>query len=309
MTQFVASLLLVPALALAQQPSKPQPPRPKVRSHVAILDLKGREKVVYSADKLFEAPNWSPDGKYLLLNSGGKLWKLSVSGGQPVEVDSGTISRVNNDHGISPDGKTFVISAGQMYTLPSSGGTPKQITNATPSYYHGWSPDGKTLAFCAQRNGNFDLFGIPVGGGEEQRLTSHAGYDDGPDYSPDGKWIYFNSDRSGSWDVWRIPASGGGPDDKLAERITSDDMEDWFPHPSPDSKWYVIVSFPKGTKGHPANQNVQLRLMPTLKDGKPDVSKIRVLKSVFGGQGTINVNSWAPDSRRFAFVRYEILPN
>lgn len=301
----VASLLLIPALVFAQQ----QPARPKVRSYIAILDLNGKEKVLHTADRLFEAPNWSPDGKYLLLNSGGRLWKLAVTGGQPVEVDSGAINRINNDHGISPDGKTFVISAGQMYTLPATGGTPKQITNATPSYYHGWSPDGKTLAFCAQRNGNFDLFGIPVAGGEEQRLTSHAGYDDGPDYSPDGKWIYFNSDRSGSWDVWRIPASGGGPEDKLAERITSDDMEDWFPHPSPNGKWYVIVSFPKGTKGHPANQNVQLRLMPTLKDGKPDVSKLRVLKELFGGQGTINVNSWAPDSKRFAFVRYEVLPN
>ncbi len=300
----VALLVLLPTLAICQQQA-----RPKVRSHIAILDLKGTEKVIYSADRLFEAPNWSPDGKYLLLNSGGRLWKLSVNGGEPAEVDTGSVNKINNDHGISPDGSMFVISAGQMYTLPSGGGTPKQVTNATPSYYHGWSPDGKTLAFCAQRNGNFDLYGIPVSGGEEQRLTSHAGYDDGPDYSPDGKWIYFNSDRSGSWDVWRIPASGAGPDDKFAERITSDEMEDWFPHPSPDGKWFVLVSFAKGTKGHPANQNVQLRLMPTRKDGSPDVSKLRVLKELFGGQGTINVNSWAPDSKRFAFVRYEVLPN
>ena len=168
---------------------------------------------------------------------------------------------------------------------------PKQITKETPSYYHGWSPDGRTLAFCAQRNKNFDLYGIPVTGGDEQRLTSHPGYDDGPDYSPDGKWIYFNSDRSGSWDVWRIPASGAGPDDSLAERITSDDQEDWFPHPSPDGKWMVLISFNKGTTGHPANQTVRLRLMP-VRSGRPDVSKLKVLKELFGGQGTINVNSW-----------------
>jgi Tol biopolymer transport system component len=150
------------------------------------------------------------------------------------------------------------------------------------------------------------LYAIPVEGGEEKRLTSHPGYDDGPDYSPDGKWIYFNSDRSGSWDVWRIPADGAGPDDSRAERITSDDQEDWFPHPSPDGKWMVLVSFDKGTKGHPANQTVRLRLMP-VRNGRPETTKLKVLKELFGGQGTINVNSWAPDSRRFAFVRYELL--
>lgn len=293
-------LFAVPLLALAQQ-------QVNVRSHIAILDLDGRERVLHTADRHFEAPNWSPDGKYLLLNSGGRLWKLPVRGGEPVQIDTGSINRVNNDHGISPDGKTIVISAGHMYTLPASGGTPIQITKQTPSYYHGWSPDGRTLAYCASRNGNFDIYAIPVTGGDEKRLTTHPGYDDGPDYSPDGKWIYFNSDRSGSWDIWRIPAAGAGLDDALAERITSDKYEDWFPHPSPNGRWIVWISFNQGTKGHPANQHVRLRLMP-VRDGRPDPSKARVLKELFGGQGTINVNSWAPDSRRFAFVRYEILP-
>ena len=283
-----------------------QAARPKVRSFIAVIDRDGKEQVLWSGDRHFEAPNWSPDGTYLLLNSGGRLWKLAVAGGEPVEVDTGSINRVNNDHGISPDGKTFVISAGHIYTLPSTGGVPKQITTDTPSYYHGWSPDGRTLAYCARRGDNFDLYAIPVEGGNEKRLTSHAGYDDGPDYSPDGKWIYFNSDRSGSWDVWRIPADGAGFNDSLAERITSDDDEDWFPHPSPDGKWMVLVSFNKGTKGHPANQTVRLKMMP-VRDGRPDISKLKVVKELFGGQGTINVNSWAPDSRRFAYVRYELL--
>jgi Tol biopolymer transport system component len=285
----------------------PQANRPKVRSYIAALDLNGTERVIWSGDRHFEAPNWSPDGTYLLLNSGGRLWKLPVSGGEPVQVDTGSVNRVNNDHGISPDGRMFVISAGHMYTLPSSGGTPVQITKATPSYYHGWSPDGKTLVFCAQRDGNFDLYSIPVTGGEEKRLTVHAGYDDGPDYSPDGRWIYFNSDRSGSWDIWRIPSSGAGADDARAERITSGEREDWFPHPSPDGKWMVLISFIQGTKGHPANQNVRLELMPVEK-GRPVPGKARVLKELFGGQGTINVNSWSPDSKQFAYVRYELLP-
>src|SRR5216683_365607 len=122
----------------------------------------------------------------------------------------------------------------------------RQMTTMAPSYFHGWSPDGKWLAIVAQRNGNFDLFRIPEAGGEEQRLTSNAAYDDGPDYSPDGKWIYFNSNRSGSWDIWRIPAEGAGADDAHAERATSDDWEDWFPHPSPDGKSLVFLSFEKG---------------------------------------------------------------
>ncbi len=199
----------IPVLLLALTACLHPQPRPKVRSHISILDLNGKEKVLYSADKLFEAPNWSPDGSYLLLSSGGKLWKLAVAGGEPAIIDSGSVDRVNNDHGISPDGKLFAISAGQIYLLPSSGGVPRQVTNATPSYYHGWSPDGRTLAYCAKRGENFDLYAVSVDGGEERRLTTHPGYDDGPDYSPDGKWIYFNSDRSGSWDIW--PHSLGRP--------------------------------------------------------------------------------------------------
>jgi Tol biopolymer transport system component len=289
--------------ALAQQS-----PQPRVKSFVHIVSANGKDdKVLYRTDQRFEAPNWSPDGKYLLLNSGGKLWKLALTGGEPSAVNTGSISRINNDHGITRDGKWFAISAGQVYIVPSEGGDPRQVTSATPSYFHGWSPDGKTLALCAQRNKNFDLYAIPFDGGPEQRLTESPGYDDGPDYSPDGKWIYFNSDRSGSWDIWRIPASGAGPNDEKAERVTSDDMEDWFPHPSPNGKQMVFVSFPKGTKGHPPNQNVVVRTLPMpgakLKPGKP-----RQILSLFGGQGTMNVNSWSPDSKHFAYVSYEIIP-
>jgi TolB protein len=290
------------------QAQKKQPPRGNTPSVIQIMDTKDMStRVVYRSKDIFEAPNWSPDGKFLLLNSKGKLWKLAVEGGEPVAVDSGTINRLNNDHGISPDGKWFAISAQQVYILPSAGGEPKQITKATPSYYHTWAPDGKSIIMCAQRNSNFDLYRVPVDGGDEVRLTVSPGYDDGPDFSPDGKWIYFNSDRSGSWDIWRIPAAGGGPDDKNAEQITKDEFEDWFPHISPDGKHVLLISFEKGTQGHPANQNVMLRMMP-FAHGKPDVSKIKVVARLFGGQGTMNVNSWSPDSRYFAFVSYEKAP-
>ncbi len=279
-----------------------------VRSQIRVLSLaRGEAKTVYSAPKHFEAPNWSPDGSYLLLNSEGSLWRLPLEppGSEPVRIDSGTVSRINNDHGISPDGKTLLISAGQIYAMPATGGAPRPITEKAPSYFHGISPDGQSLVYCAQRDNNFDLYSIALSGGDEHRLTTHAGYDDGPDYSPDGRWIYFNSDRSGSWDIWRIPADGAGPDDARAEQVTRDAMEDWFPHPSPDGKWLVFISYQKGTKGHPANQPVVLRLMPLPGNTLDPEPKVRELLRLFGGQGTINVNSWSPDSSRFAFVSYE----
>lgn len=278
-------------------------PRPPVSSHITLIEADGQsQRVIYSAPRLFEAPNWSPDGSYLLLNSEGKLWRLPVSGGEPRQVPAGGVDRINNDHGISPDGKWFAISAGHIYVLPSGGGEPRQVTRQTPSYYHGWSPDGRTLVYCARREGNFDLYAIPVEGGEEKRLTVSPGYDDGPDYSADGKWIYFNSDRGGSWDIWRIPAEGAGAGDRAAERITADGYEDWFPHPSPDGRWIVFLSYEKGTQGHPANRDVLLRMLPASGRGEP-----RVAARLFGGQGTINVSSWSPDGRRFAFVAYRPL--
>jgi Tol biopolymer transport system component len=298
-----AAAALALAAAVSVGPAG-QPKRAAVTSHVTVLTVDGMtRKVIYSAPRRFEAPNWSPDGKYLLLNAEGKLWRLPAAGGEPEQVATGDVTGINNDHGISPDGKLFAISAGHIYVLPSSGGKPRQVTRKTPSYYHGWSPDGKTLVYCARRDGNFDIYAIPVEGGEEKRLTSHPGYDDGPDYSPDGKWIYFNSDRSGSWDIWRMPADGAGPEDRKAERVTSDDYEDWFPHPSPDGRWLLFLSYPKGTKGHPADKDVVLRMMP-LPGAKVEGGAIREVVKLFGGQGTLNVSSWSPDGKRFAYVSY-----
>jgi TolB protein len=296
----VAALVLGAMLATAQ-------PRPPVRSHITVIDRDGSNKrVVFSSDELFEAPNWTPDGKSLILNSRGKLWKAPATGGEPEQIPTGDVTGINNDHGVSPDGKQLVISAGHMYVLPFEGGEPRQITEHRPSYYHGWSPDGRTLAYCAPRDNNFDIYTIPVEGGPERRLTSHPGYDDGPDYSPDGRWIYFNSDRTGSWELWRMPADGAGPNDERAQQITSDRQENWFPHPSPDGKWIVFISFPEGTKGHPPNHQVTLRIMAA-PGAKPSATpQIREVVSLFGGQGTINVNSWSPDSRRFAYVSYEL---
>lgn len=272
-------------------------------SLVSVYDVEKKSvEVVARLQGVYEAPNWSPDGSYLLINGQGKLWKLALQDKAVKEVPSG-LTGCNNDHGISPDGKWIVASAkgesgkSEIYVLPAEGGRARLVTKLAPSYFHGWSPDGEWLAFVGQRENNFDLYRIRAAGGEEERLTGHPAFDDGPDYSPDGRWIYWNTDRSGDYDIWRLPASGG---EQRAERITSDEMNDWFPHLSPDAKWIVMVSFAAGTKGHPANQSVVLRMMRNGGKAAPET-----IVKLHGGQGTMNVNSWAPDSKRFAFVQYE----
>jgi len=294
--------------------ANPQKEPPIRRSYVSVYDLASKTvKVVYTADQLIEAPNWSPDGKYLLVNSGGDLWNLPVGGagsGQLEKIDLGSIGKCNNDKGYAPDGKLIAFSSSaqaagsQVYTVAATGGTPKLIVPETPSYFHAFSPDGRWMAIVAQRANNFDLFRVPTQGGEQQRLTSSPGYDDGPDYSPDGKWIYFNSDRSGSWDVWRMPAAGAGPNDEKAEQVTNDELENWFPHCSPDGKRLVFLSFPKGTAGHNGHGQVELRMI-ALPGEHVEQAAPQVVTTFFGGQGSINVNSWAPDASKFAFVRYE----
>jgi Tol biopolymer transport system component len=291
-------LLLLATAGLAAQ-NRP------LKSELCIYDLgTSSSRCILSTTDHLEAPNWTPDGKHLIVNSGGLLFEVDLANPVLKQIPTGEVSSVNNDHGVSPDGNTLVISAGHMYTLPRTGGIPKQITQHRPSYYHGWSPDGKTLAMCAHRgDNNYDIYVIPVTGGEEHRITVHPGHDDGPDYSPDGKWIYFNSDRGGSAEIWRMPAGKKTPQDEYAELVVRGPRVEWFPHPSPDGKLLVYLSYPEGTKGHPPNKAVELRLI-RLDAGDPIAQTPKVLERFTGGQGTINVNSWAPDSQRFAYVRY-----
>jgi len=271
----------------------------------------GDRQVMYFARGRFEAPNWSRDGSYLLFNRDGHLEKLPVKGGTPEVVKTGDQNRLNNDHGISPDGTQLAFSDNSqetkspdgktghdslVYVMPIAGGTPKQLTPVGPSYWHGWSADGKTLAFVGQRSGDFDIYTVPVLGGDETRLTTAKGLDDGPEYSPDGQYIYFNSERSGHMQIWRMKADGAEQ-----EQVFSDDYNNWFPHISPDGKWMVFLTYEKDVTGHPENKDVMLRLM-SLED-----KKITVLAKLFGGQGTINVPSWSPDSKQVAFVSYQFI--
>jgi TolB protein len=264
--------------------------------------------VEYVAATHFEAPNWSRDGSSLLFNQDGKIMKLALAGGKPVAIDTVPEQHCNNDHGLSPDGTMLAISdnsnpdhQSRVYLVPTAGGTPRQLTPDGPSYWHGWSPDGKTLAFTGERNGDFDIYTIPADspatGGAETRLTTAAGLDDGPEYSPDGAWIYFNSERTGHMQIWRMKPDGSGQ-----EQVISDESNDWFPHISPDGQWMVFLAYAADVNGHPPGKDVELRLM-SMTD-----KQVHVLTKLFGGQGTINVPSWSPDSKKLAFVGYELLP-
>ncbi|ROP49159.1 MULTISPECIES: TolB family protein [unclassified Rathayibacter] len=272
-------------------------------STIETIDISSTDRTVAAVvDRWVEAPNWTRTDD-LIVNGEGHLYRVPVTGGELVEIDTGSAIACNNDHGLSPDGSRIAISdqstedgLSVIYTLPSTGGEPVRITDQSPSYWHGWSPDGTMLAYCAQRNESFGIFTVPAEGGIEQRLTTAVHLDDGPDYSPDGEWIYFNSDRTGRMQIHRVR-----PDGSDLERVLISGTADWFPHLSPDGRWMVHLSYAPDVVGHPRDHDVTL----VLTDRSNGSS--RTIADVFGGQGTLNVPSWSPDSTRFAFVSYAYL--
>ena len=266
----------------------------------------GKRKIIYEDKGRFEAPNWTKDGRYLLFNQGGLIYTIPVEGGVPVKLPTVNVNRNNNDHVISFDGKSLAISSQRdgmpgggstIYYLPINGGEPKLVTDSTPSYLHGWHPNGKEVVYTAQRISKAPVYNIykkPIDGGDEVQLTFNTkGLADGPEYSPDGKWIYYCDTRSGTMQVWRMKPDGSGN-----EQLTFDELNNWFPHISPDGKWMVFLSFPTTVSpaDHPFYKKVQLRLMPV------NGGAIKVIAYLFGGQGTINTPSWSPDSKQVAFV-------
>jgi|KBSSwiStaDraftv2_1062776.scaffolds.fasta_scaffold168447_2 Tol biopolymer transport system component len=285
------------------------PYRDYIGSHLEILEVAtGRRQLIHSSAQPFEAPNWTPDGAALIYNTSGRdanyrgrLYRFDLATRKAGLILTDFAIRNNNDHVLSFDGKTIGIShhstnhggGSVIYTLPITGGTPKLITPLAPSYLHGWSPDGKFLVFTGGRNDEFDIYKIPAEGGQEIRLTTVKGLDDGPEYTPDGKQIYFNSTRGGTMQIWRMK-----PDGSEQEPVTRDEHNNWFPHISPDGKWIAFLTFGKeiDPTDHPYYKQVYLRLMPI------EGGAARVIGYVYGGQGTMNVPSWSPDSRKLAFV-------
>lgn len=293
------TLLFLPLLLTAQ-----------VTSHLEVYDLTtGERTVVYEEAVHFEAPNWSPDGTFFVINSLGRLYRVPTGGGEKTLIETGFADNCNNDHGISPDGQQLAFShyddpegsyddyrfeTSRIYTVPIAGGVPTEVTPRTPSFWHSWSPNGDTLLYTALRDDNFDVYAIPTQSGEEVRLTDAPGLDDGAEYAPDGQHIYYNTMRSGRMEIWRMR-----PDGSVPEQLTDDAYSNWFPHPAPDGKSFVFLSYRQDQgDAHPAMQPVMLRQYDLA------TGEIRELARLTGGQGTINVPSWSPDGKQFAFVSY-----
>ncbi len=272
-----------------------------MRSVLCIWDVAARaERVVLEVDGRIEAPNWHPDGDWLLVNGDGRLFCVPLDKPVLIPVDTGFATRCNNDHGFSPDASRIVIShhtdrGAEIFMVAAGGGTPQPVTALAPSWWHGWSPDGKTLAYVAARGSRVvDVYTIPAGGGDEVRLTGGEGHCDGPDFSADGALIYYNCDRGGHAQIWVMGADGADQ-----RQLFADDHVNWFPHPSPCGRHLVYLAYPPGTSGHPADLPVALVICD------PDGGNRRRLVEFTGGQGTINVPSWVRDGAAFAYMRYE----
>jgi Tol biopolymer transport system component len=281
-------------------------------SRLVTVHRSGADRAtVLESDRLVEAPNWTRDGAWLIVNEGGLMHRVPADGSGGLEpIDTQDVVTCNNDHVLSFDGRSMFVSAsGQLYEVPITGGTPRRVSNLydPPERYryflHGVSPDGAELAYVAVEPLGANPFGIryiatiPAAGGTETALTDRAIAADSPEYSPDGAWIYFNSERAaqrpGHAQIFRMR-----PDGSETTRLTFDDRVNWAPHLSPDGRWMLYISYAPGTLGHPADIDVLLRIAPA------EGGEAKTVVAAFGGQGTLNVNSWSPDSERFAYVEY-----
>ena len=310
----------LPHSAYAQAAAGARQTEKALRSRIYIYNvMDGESRLAFTDDSIWEAPNWSPDGKYLISYHNGAIYKLVFQPDGMLKPEKLPVSadlNCNNDKSLSPDGKQLAFSAStpsshgsEVFLAKADGSGAKQMTTEVPSYFHGWSPDGRTLAFVAYRHGSqhFNIYTIPTADGRETTRTDVPYHNDGPDYSPDGQWIYINSDRSGKEAIWRFPAKAHGAPNQGAEMVLSDSLEDWFPHISPDGKRMVYIGYPAGTPTHNSRE-LQVELKLTSVSGGQVNKNAKTVVTTMGGQGSLNVNSWAPDSQRFAYVHYEALP-
>ena len=279
---------------------------------VYVVDVTtGKSTEVYrTTELLLEAPNWI-DEDSMILNGDGVLWRLSIPSGTVAPITLDGVPDLNNDHVPAPDPDVVFVSAydGHIHRATLSTGATERITTnrsesadapLPPWREPGWSnarvrrrrarPDGRLGV--ARTSSRSRPTVVPI-----RQLTFGARPADGCEFSPDGEWIYFNTEafteHAGHAQIARMRTDGSE-----TTRLTYDDRVNWFPHTSPNGTHVCYLSYPPGTIGHPADLDVEIRLVAD------DWSAPTILAKLHGGQGTINVNSWAPDSTAFAYVAY-----
>jgi TolB protein len=321
------SFLSLGLVSSAGAPAQNSPAAPKYRTNFVVYDVaKKTTTTLFTLDGEWHAPNFTADNKYIVSDMGNALYRIPVSGagkGKPEKIYASPDMIATNDHAVSWDGKQVadtVIKLPMPAKIRGAADIPNPILimnldgsaarQVHMGWLHGWSPDGKYLVYTGTLQDSASIYRINADGSGEMRMTTAKGSDDGPEYSADGQWVYFCSNRSGKWDAWRMPASGAGPDDKLAEKVTSGaDTQDWFPHVSPDGKWLYTISYPMDHPDHNyIGDGMKIKLL-RLHDGVgAEGVELMTVRTFFGGQGAGNTGGWSMDSKRFAWTEYEKIP-
>jgi Tol biopolymer transport system component len=191
-----------------------------------------------------------------------------------------------------------------LWRVPLTGGRAHRVTTDGMHFLHGISPDGERLGYVRlnpegdNRWASATIHTIGVDGRDDVAVTTDPGPADGCEWTPDGEWIVFNTEQfsPGHAQLARIRPDGTG-----LTQLSFDERVNWFPHVAPTGDVAVYLSYPPGTTGHPADLPVELRLVSVDAWHEPTT-----LVALHGGQGTINVPSWAPDGSAFAFVDYPV---
>lgn len=323
----VVGLLFAAAGLAAQNQTHSDSVAPKYRTHFVIYEVeKKATTAIFTIDGEWHAPNWTPDGMYIISDMGDSLYRIPVSGankGKPEKINVSQKMMATNDHALSWDGRQ-IADTGITPPMPAKIQTPADIHNSLfimnmdgsnaheihLGWLHGWSPNGKYVVYTQYHRDNYDIYRIDTDGSGELLMTTNKAQDDGPEYSADGKWVYFCSNRSGKWDAWRMPAGGAGPDDQGAEEITNGkDTQDWFPHISPDGKWLYTISYPMDHPDHSyIGAGMKIKLLRLEKGAGAKGAELTTVRTFFGGQGSGNTGGWAPGSKKFAWTEYEVIP-